>query len=197
MALAKPNDPYVTTSGKVLTKSDGEEVDALAVDNDIGAGVARAHVSSARRSLADLPVEPKTQTAVLVVLGYSIIGLSDNEIAQTVGISMQDVRRLKMMDAYQETFDMLFWEFIHANGQSLVAKIAKAAPGALTSVIEIATSGENENAKYKAAADILDRSGLHHEALFGKAAGDGLDSLKIIVKKKEDDQTEVDIKIRR
>lgn len=198
MALAKPDDPYVTNDGKVLTKSNGKDFNAFDTqDTSTGAGVARNHKSSARRSIADMPVDPKTQTAIMVVLTYSLLGLSENEIASTVGITIQDVRKLKSIDAYQETFDLLFWEMIHANGQSLVAKIAKAAPGALQSVIDIANDGENENAKYKAAADILDRSGLHHEALFGKAASDGLDGLKIIIKQADEDKTEVNINLRR
>jgi len=70
-----------------------------------------------------------------VVLFYSLFGLSDNEIAHTVNISVSDVKKLKSLDAYQETYDLLFWEMIHSNGQSLVAKIAKAAPAALDEVI--------------------------------------------------------------
>jgi len=195
MALPKPGDPYVTTRGKVLAaKGDGTEIDTFpSADVSIGSGTARNHVPSKRRSITELPAEPRTQTALTVVLFYSLFGLSDNEIAHTVNISVSDVKKLKSLDAYQETYDLLFWEMIHSNGQSLVAKIAKAAPAALDEVINLGKNAVNENAKLKANQDILDRSGLHPEVLFGKQAGDNLDGLKIVVRKADDDKTDVEI----
>jgi hypothetical protein len=196
MGLAKPGDPYISANGKVFDGK-GKELDVLPVADSLGPSAARAFVSSKRRSISDLSTDPKTQTAIAVVLFYSIFGLSDNEIAYTVGITHDDITRLKKLDAYQETFELLFWEMIHSNGQSLVAKIAAKAPGALDNLFNIADSAQNENARLKANQDILDRSGLHPETLFGKAGGDNIDGLKIVVKKADDESTTVDINLRR
>ena len=196
MGLARPGDPYVTTNGKVLA-DDGGEITALPSVDALGPSSARGHVSSRRRSLDDLPTDPKTQTAIAVVLFYSLVGLTDTEIAFTVGIKTTEIAQLKKLDAYQETYEMLFWEMIHANGKSLVAKIAAKAPGALDNLFELADNAENENAKLKANQDILDRSGLHPETLFGNKAGDSVDGLKIVVKRADDEKTEVDINFRR
>ena len=196
MGLANPGDPYVTSRGKVLADN-GREITALPEVDALGPSAARAHVSSKRRSIEDLPTDAKTQTAVAVVLFYSLVGLTDNEIAHTIGIKPADVTGLRKLDAYQETYELLFWEFIHANGQSLVAKIAAKAPSALDNLFDLADNAENENAKLKANQDILDRSGLHPETLFGKSAGDNIDGLKIVVRKADDEKTEVELNFKR
>lgn len=203
MALPRPGDPFVTRQGKILSgKEEGKELSTMPRDggDDIiaSAGIAKKHIPSMRRSITELPAsDAKTQTAIVVVLFYALFGLTDNEIAATVGIGIPDVKKLKSLDAYQETYDLLFWEMIHANGQSMVARIAKFAPTALNSIMEVAEKGENENAKYKAAADILDRSGLNHEHLFGKTSNDDMGSLKIVIKSEDEDKTEVKINLRR
>jgi hypothetical protein len=197
MVLANPGDPYVATNGKVLVPSSRDELDALPnADSVLGPPAARGHQSAKRRSIKDMPTDPRTQTAVIVVLVYSLVGLSENEIAHVVNISIDDVRAIRNHAAYQETFEMLFHELIHANSNSMVAKIAKFAPGALQNIVELAKSAENDHARLKANQDILDRAGLHHETLFGKAAGDSLDGLKIIIQQgRDDDKNDFGIEI--
>jgi hypothetical protein len=198
-ALARPGDPYVTDKGDVMLEGEGQPMNALPrADSVLGAPLAKHIVPKSRRNVADLPAPGKLQTAINVVLIYQLLGLSENEIAHLVDTSIADIQKIKSHIAYQETFDALFHEFISVNSNSLQSKIAAFAGDALDNVMDIAKSSKHEMAKLKANQDILDRSGLHPEHLFGKnKEEDGFDSLKIVVQSGEDKEMSVDVDIKR
>lgn len=199
MPLARPGDPYVTDKGQVLLPGNNP-MDALPrADSTLGAPVARSIVSKQRRTVKDLPaVEPTTQTAINAVLVYKLLGMTDNEISFITHIPIGDISRLCHLDAYQETFEILFHEMISVNSTSLQSKIASFASDALDNVMDIAKTSKHDLAKLKANQDILDRSGLHPETLFGKnKSEDGFDSLKIVIQDGEDERTKVNIDLRK
>lgn len=194
MPLAKKGDPYITRTGQAIISQDSLPE---AAQITVGPPIARKIVSQSRRSLSDLPANDKTQLAIMVVLGFSLCGLSDNEISHITGASLEEVEQLKRLNAYQETFEIIFNEMISANSTSMMAKISAFAPNALESLIDVAMKGKQEVARVRAADSILDRSGLHHETLFGKNAKEdtGFDSLKIVIEDGEDTSSKININI--
>jgi len=184
MPLAKKGDPYVTREGQVIIKTDAiPDVNSTS----IGPPIAKRITPDHQRSIKELPTDPKTQTALNVVLVYHLMGLTDNEISILVGIDIEQIQYLKDMPAYQETFEILFSQFISTNSSSLQAKIAAFAPAALESMLDLAVKAKNENARMKAAADVMDRSGLHYETLYGRNKDDSsFESLKIVFEDGED-----------
>lgn len=198
-ALARPGDPYVSDKGDVILDGDRTPMDALPrADSVLGAPIAKHVVPKAHNTIADLPAEQNLQTAVNAILVYHLLGLSDNEIGHILHIPLEDVKRVKSHIAYQETFDTLFHEMININSNSLQSKIAAFAGDALENVMGIATNSKHDLAKLKANQDLLDRSGLHPEHLFGKhKEDDGFDSLKIVIQDGEDKDTKVNINLNR
>lgn len=196
MPLASPGSPYVSKSGEI-TLADGTN-DAIGKgDVTVGAPIARTHTPKRRRSFKELPTDPKTQTAVIVVLIYSLLGLTENEIAHVINVDPSDVHQLKHHPAYQETFELLFFELIAANSNSLQAKIASMAPVALESLLEVMKDGKQEVARVRAADSVLDRSGLRAEELFEQKNDTGFDSLKIIISDADDHKSNVEVNIER
>jgi hypothetical protein len=194
MPIAKLGDPYVTGQGEVVASTTDTHEDGP--DITIGPPLARKLTPSKRRNINDLPIDPKTQTAIAVVLFYNIVGLTDNEISHLVNVPLEDIQRLKAHDAYQESFEIIFAELIAANSTSMQSKIAAFAPAALENVFDIASNAKHELAKLKANQDIMDRAGLHPETLYGKQSNEGFDSLKIVIQDGEDKTTKVDIDIK-
>lgn len=197
--LARPGDPYVSDKGEVILDGEGSAMNALPrADSVLGAPLARNIIPKNRATIADLPAEANLQTAINCVIVYQLLGLSENETSHLLHIPLADVQRIKHHIAYQETFDILFHEFINTNSNSLQAKIASFAGDALQNVMHIAAHSKHEVAKLKANQDILDRSGLHPEHLFGKhKEDDGFDSLKIVIQDGEDKDMKIDVDIRR
>lgn len=197
--LARPGDPYVTDKGDVVLDGETGAMNALPrADMVLGAPLAKNIVPKNRTTIADMPAEAKLQTAINCVIVYQLLGLSENEISHIIHVPLEDIKRIKSHIAFQETFDILFHEMVNVNSNSLQSKIAAFAGDALNNVMTIARESKHEIAKLKANQDILDRSGLHPEHLFGKHKTDeGFDSLKIVIQDGEDQKMNVDIDIKR
>lgn len=197
--LARPGDPYVTDKGDVVLDGETGAMNALPrADMVLGAPLAKNIVPKNRTTIADMPAEAKLQTAINCVIVYQLLGLSENEISHIIHVPLEDIKRIKNHIAFQETFDILFHEMVNVNSNSLQSKIAAFAGDALNNVMTIARESKHEIAKLKANQDILDRSGLHPEHLFGKHKTDeGFDSLKIVIQDGEDQKMNVDIDIKR
>jgi len=199
MPLARPGDPYVTDKGDVVLPDKMLQGDVLPRAMTLGPSPAKSHLSKQRRSIKDLPADPKLQTAINAVIVYHLLGMTDNEISSVTSIPLEDVLRVKNDIAYQETYEVLFHEFVSVNSNSLQSKIAAYAGDALDNVIKIAENSKHDLAKLKANQDLLDRAGLHPETLFGKnKQDDGFDALKIVITDGRDDEpTKVDINVTR
>lgn len=202
MALAKPGDPYVSHKGEIIkaekTKTNVREFADTTV---ITVPLAKNFQSKARRSIKELFADAHTQTVLNSVLMYSMLGLTPNEIAQVLNASPTEVQHIIDLPAYQETFEAMFREIISANSQSLQARISAYAANAVANVMDIAGAeiGEDVPAivKLKANQDILDRSGLASDTLFGKnAQDDSQNSLRIEIVEAQDSKTNININVR-
>lgn len=182
MPLARAGDPYVTDKGQVLLPGPSPEDALPRADSVLGAPIARNLISTERRTVKELPADVRTQTVINAVMVYQLLGMTDNEISHITGVSISDIVKIKHLNEYQETFDILFHQFISVNSNSLQSKIASFAGEALDHVMVIARESKHDLAKLKANQDILDRAGLHPETLFGKnKQEDGFESLKIVI----------------
>jgi hypothetical protein len=191
MPLPKPGDPYVSSKGQVVLP---KKEHAAAIE--IGPPRAKNIMPSVRRSIKDFPADENTQKAINVVMVFSLLGMTENEIAFALNVKLEDVRRLRELTTYQETFELLFSEMISINSTSMQAKIAAFAPKALENLMDLANDAENENAKVKANQDLMDRAGLHHETLYGKnASDDAFSSLKIVISDGDEQKTDIEVNI--
>lgn len=199
MALAKPGDPLVGM-GTMLTPD--TEDDAPPDQPSVAIPNLRKLVVKSRLSLQDLPADTKTQSVVNAVLVYHLLGMTDNEIALALGVGIIDVQQVKALPAYQETFELLFGEIISANSNSLQARIAQYAGDAVENVMNLAKQKDFEKVPpiviLKANQDILDRSGLNHETLFGKNADKGEENtLRVVVTSGNENKVDVNVNFKR
>lgn len=112
-----------------------------------------------KRSLADMPVPAKQLNVLSVVCLYSLIGLSESDIATALNMSVEQVGRVKMLDAYTTVYDYTVKSIIDEEADDIRSLFAANAKGAARRMVELATEAENEGVKYKANADLLDRAG--------------------------------------
>lgn len=198
MALAQPGDPYIDNKGNVVqprtTKTD---VRPMRLATNTSVPIASAYQAHTRRSIKELFAEPQTQSVINAVLMYTLLGMTPNEISHLLDTSVVDVQHIIALPAYQETFEALFREMISANSNSLQARISAYAANAVENVMDLA-SVENDDehvpaiVKLKANQDILDRSGLSTDALFGKGSQDDANNtLQIQIVEAADSHTNI------
>ncbi len=155
--LARDGDPYVMADGKVIQPEnmfpDPAKDAALAKSS-------KAYRPLRKRSIQDLPAMPNVMKGIALVFTLTILGVSDREIGELLGVTSSQVRSVRNHVGYGETFEIGAAEFVSAKSQRLVSRIAAMADDAIEQVHNISVNGHKEANVLKASIDILDRAGV-------------------------------------
>jgi hypothetical protein len=150
--LAKDGDPLVMIDGRVIQP---EEMFPQTKPPEPDRKVYRP---LRKRAIRELPAAPNVMKGVAVVFGFTVLGLTDRDIAEILGVTVTQVREIRAHAAYNETFNIISSEFVSAKSKRLDSRIAAMADNALDTVGEIMTTGK-ENNRLRASIDVLDRAG--------------------------------------
>lgn len=192
--LARPGDPLITGKGEKLEPLNKPEkkkgVNDLITPQTIDPAQYRP---TKKRVLKELPAEPRIITAVGAVFMYTLLGIGDREIADTLGTSVEEVISLRDHSAYGECFQIIHGEFINANSDLLTSRIAAFSQTALQTVGGLAKEGKKEEVRLRASMDILDRAGVRPKDQEQRASTT-MNELRIIIVDGNADQG-IDIEI--
>lgn len=192
-SLARPGDPLVAANGQVVepeNKPPPRGKAALLQPQLIDPAQYRP---SRRRALKELPAAPNVINGVGAVFMYTLLGVGDREIADTLRVAVQDVEDLRNHSAYGECFQIVHGEFINANSDLLTSRIAAYSQTALTTVGTLASDSKKEEVKLRASIDLLDRAGVRPKDQEGKAQATRNDLRIIVVDGNKSDNVEIDI----
>lgn len=194
-SLAQPDEPYVTSRGKIVLKNEQQE--KAIKDKDRFVPVIRRMNIHNKRNLNDMPCsDPSTQMAINVIMMYHLLGLTPNEIAHVTKIPLDQVQDIQWGTDYQNTFELLFAELINVNTNSVKAKIAAFSSEAVDNIITLANEADKDIVKLKANQDILDRAGFAAEQLYDNGSADDADVLKIVMENDGGQKTSVEINLK-
>jgi hypothetical protein len=154
--LAKPGDPLITEQG-IAIPPDRDGIDLTVQDDQINV---KAFKAKKQRSAKDLPAPPPMMKAVACVFMLSVLGLTERETADVLGLNLGDVKSVKASQTYVECFNEVVQELINANSEMLAARLAAYANGAVTNIAQIAKDGKKEETRLRANMDIADRAGV-------------------------------------
>jgi hypothetical protein len=154
--LAKPGDPMVTASGVVIAP-DRDGVDLTVHDGPINA---KAFRPRKQRAAKDLPAPPQMMKAVACVFLLTTLGLTERETADTLGITLGDLKAVKNGQTYAECFNEVVSELINANSEMLAARVASYAGKAVDNIAHLAEFAKKDETKLTANRDLADRAGI-------------------------------------
>ena len=157
MTLPSGTEPLRLADGRLVMPG-GEVVDSRRMVEVPTHAEARRIVVSARRKLNDLPEVPRTMNAVGAVLSYTLFGLDDEEIAIATKLTVEQVGRIKMGDAYTHMHEQIVRTVLDSETDVVRELLAKNAKRAASTMVEALDAG-NRADRMAAAKDILDRSG--------------------------------------
>ena len=173
--LAKPGDPLVLGNGKVINEvTDERQVDS---DNPLSG---KTFKPRKRRNVKELPAPFAIMKGIVCVLGFTVLGMGEREIAEALGVTVDDVRGIKKHSAYGETFELILDEFVSTDSTLLVSRLAAYGHTALTTVAKMAKEAKQESTQLKASIDLLNRGGITKEQALAQKNG-GMNDLRIIM----------------
>lgn len=178
--LARPGDPLVTSKGDVVEpthKPTKKERIKLDVNSVIDPSLYRP---TKRRMMKELPAAPNVITGIGAVFMYTVLGVGDREIADTLGTTVEHVNELREHSAYGECFGIVHNEFINVNSELITSRIASYAQGAVKKLGDLSTNAKKEETQLAASKDILDRAGVRPKDQENRAAMH-VNDLRIII----------------
>jgi hypothetical protein len=146
-----------TSTGRPYTPNGSTEVEPTYVQVPNYADTQR-QIVAARTRIADFPVPPKAMTSVGIVLFYSMLGISDEEMSSITGLTEDQIGRIRVSDTYSTIYQDFLDKIIDHDMddvRTMFVKGSKAAAGRMMSLM----NSESEGIQIAAAKDILDRSG--------------------------------------
>src|SRR5260370_13468297 len=183
--LARWGDPYVTPAGAVIPPDSingvSEETPKLNVIQ---------YKPQKKRSTKDLPAPPLTINAIACVFMYTMLGLGDREIADTLKISVAKLDMIRKHSAYAECFEIVTGEFISINSEMIHARIAAYGHDALSSVADIALKGKEEKNRLRGSMFLMGAGGFGAKDQQQSVAKNDLRI--VIINKEHDVRVEVD-----
>lgn len=179
-SLARPGDPLIASNGAKVepeNKPTKKQAQALKIDGVIDAALYRPNK---RRILKELPAAPPVISGIGAVFMFTMMGVGDREIADTLGTTVEHINELRSHPAYSECFENILAEFINANSTLITSRIASYAQTAIETVGTLATHAKKEETKLAASKDILDRAGVRPKDQEHRAAM-SVNDLRIII----------------
>ncbi len=156
MALAAPDDVLVLADGTRVYPDRVEKADRVSLVEVPTAREAQALVVRTRRKVSELPDLPGTLNAISVILSYTMFGLDDDEIALTVGSTVDQIRRIREQPTYTEMHRSIVKTILDAETNNVRDIFVQHSRKAANTIVQ-AMDGANA---FVAASQILDRANL-------------------------------------
>lgn len=182
-SLPKPGDPLITEQGEVLAPEDSEEETYY---NDGSVPLPQTAVPFKfyrpvnKRVLSDLRAPNSAINVAVVVLSYTLLGISDAEICMATGLDGPEVAKVRDSRVYSECFGNIMQELINANAEYIECRLAAYSGMALSNVAGIAKTAKNQAVKLSANNSILDRAGFRPQDQAGRTQN-GMNELHIVI----------------
>ena len=115
-------------------------------------------IVTARTRVADFPLPPSQMTSIGIILFYSMLGVSDDEISSLTGLKPDQVGKMRISDSYMEIQKQFLASIVNNDMEDVRTLFVQGSRNAASRMVGLMDS-ESESIQIAAAKDILDRAG--------------------------------------
>ena len=157
--LPDEKDPIVLADGTEIDPETGRPIPKEFIPVPTNSEAVEA-VHRTRLHLSDIPVPPEQMNTVSAILAYTVMGLSDQEIALVVKTSEGQVTKIRTSDIYEELKQHLIDGMVEQDGDNVRALFAHHSKTAATNIINLSQDNTSPaSLRFNASRDVLDRAG--------------------------------------
>jgi hypothetical protein len=110
--------------------------------------------------VSDLPVPPDQMNTLSVIIGYSMMGVSDDDIANVIMIPLEQIKSIKLSDEYRLVQDGIVNNIMNSDSSSVRNMFVEGSRNAASLMVQVVNDSEmGINTRMSAAKDVLDRAG--------------------------------------
>ena len=188
--LTLPDGTMILANGKAIKPKEAVS-DVATFGREVSSGrQAVRTLEKMHRKLGDLPDLPNKMNPIAAIITYTAVGLDDQDIAQALGASVEQVTIIKDSEAYKQLesmFDQTVFEDERRNAKHIVARASSRAAQTMVELVDSA----DENIALTASRDVLKLSGITTEEEASKRQG----ALKIVITRKGDKEDEIKVEM--
>jgi len=156
--LVQGTEPLVLADGTKIDPEDGCVVtDEILVAVPNTEEIKREIVAS-RKRISDLPVPPSQMNTISVVMSYSLFGITDEDISNTLLIPLKQLQAVKSSDVYAGLQKQLLKNIVESDMSDVRGLFVQKSRTAADVMFNLMGS-ESETTRGSAAKDVLDRAG--------------------------------------
>lgn len=162
---------------------------AVSIGREIQTGqAAKKTLEKMHRKIGDLPEgDVKQLNAIAAILTYTQVGLSDDDIAVSLGCHRDMVRGIKELDAYRQLEEM-FDSNVFDDAKRTASHILAQASGTAANTLVAAIESRDEQIAVVASREVLKMNGISAETQRSNENKSGL-NIKIVRKGEKRDET--------
>jgi hypothetical protein len=156
--LPQGTEPLVLADGTKISPLDGGIVkDEVLVEVPNTRGLQREIVAS-RKRISDLPVPPKQMNTLSIIISYTLFGINDQDISNTLLIPLEQLESIKSSDVYVTLQAQFVKNIVESDLSDVRGMFVDKSRTAANKMFGLMNS-ENETTTMAAAKDVLDRAG--------------------------------------
>ena len=159
--LADANEPLILADGTKVDPSTGKVVREKKYGGALieipAPSEAQEIVARTRRGVADMPVPPAQMNALSLVCFYTMWGLSEQDVAVQLNLSIQQIKNIKKLEEYKKLHDDIFKSIMETEANDVRYIFQQKARNAAQKVVDL--MDEDGALGFAAAKDVLDRAG--------------------------------------
>ncbi len=183
----------------IMTLADGRKFDTVAkqyvddakdmtVSGDDSETEMFVPVTQTKRRLEDLPTDARQMNAVCAVLGYTLMGIGDDDIALAMRVDIEQIESLKSSDPYRRAQDMAVESFIAGQQTKAIGILSNAATTAASALVT-GLKDKNMSNRIRAAESVLTRNGI------GSDGNTNMNGKGLLIRIVKDADTKIDISL--
>jgi len=158
--LPQGTEPLILADGTKINPIDGailSEDDASLVEVPNTEQLKREVVAS-RKRISDLPVPPEQMNTLSVIISYSLFGIANEDISNTLLIPLEQIIQIKESDTYNNLQEQFLKNILESDLSSVRGMFVQNGNKAAKIMFNLLNSG-SEATQITAAKDVLDRAG--------------------------------------
>lgn len=137
-----------------------------------------------RKRIHDLPEQNENMNAISIVVSYKLFGLSNDDIAQMLGITDEQVMNILSSDSFKIYYDSVLNNIMENDSENIQMEFKRLSKKMLKNIEDLADNSNVDVVKLNAAQDILDRAGYSADKLNEKQLSNEGNTLNICFIKK-------------
>tara|TARA_R110000796_G_scaffold128068_5_gene243504 strand:- start:561 stop:1151 length:591 start_codon:yes stop_codon:yes gene_type:complete len=158
--LPQGSEPLILADGTVISPENGNvivEEHVITVPNTVDI---KREITASRMRVSDLPVPPDQMNTLSVIIGYSMMGVSDDDIANVIMIPLEQIKSIKLSDEYRLVQDGIVNNIMNSDSSSVRNMFVEGSRNAASLMVQVVNDSEmGINTRMSAAKDVLDRAG--------------------------------------